>query len=758
MTFGTLAFLLAMQSPAVSAELDRDRVGVGDAVTLTVRALIAGTRPVRVMLPEFDGFTLIGRADRRESGGPGGDAFVLELRLRAQRVGLWRLGPVRLDIGDEVLSAPEVEVAVEAGSRSGAPVLGPRVLALLERARPPTPGDVAVTLLVSTDTALVGEQVDVVTAAWFPRELLARLRRAPTLSPPTIDGVYSAIQPSAAGVAAGRNVGGIWYDLYVAHQVIFPVSEGKVKIPGAGLSFSVPAGRQYFSEEKPYSLSSGERSLVVTPLPPGGPGPVAQGLGLSYELRPEPARAGEPLRVDLVLSGTGNSALWPRPVVPWPDGSRGYPEDVEDSPRLSGGLVGGTRRFRFVVIADSAGSLALPEVPYEYFDPSTGWRNAVARSVVLPVQPARPLDRQRPAPPLLDREPVSLTALRGWIYWLVLALVILPPLLLFASRWLRRRPVEMAVRSSSSGERLQSMVRSLVEPERRRPGELEAALREAGLDGRLSADVARVYDELAMLRFAPPGMLSESAVEADAARILGAWPRRVGRAGALVGMLALMLVSPDSATAQTSADSLYQAELYAAAASLYRRDAVLFPYSARRWYAVGAASWAAGQDASAAAAWLRALQLAPRSQDVRQAWAQVARFSGDLQRVGRVPPVTPAELLVVAAVMWVLGWIVVGLRRHSSAIALFIIAAGFLIGAIVLDGIQRQALAVLARAVQLRDAPHGLAEEIGRAQELAVVEVIEHRAAWRLIETPQHVRGWVPSTAIVEVRPLDSRP
>ncbi len=750
------ALLLSFQSPAVSAELDRERVGVGDAVTLTIRALIPASRPARVILPAFDGFSLIGRGDRRESGGPGGDAFVVELRLRAQRVGLWRLGPVRLDVGDEVLSAPEVEVAVEAGGRSAAPVLGPRVLALLERARPPTPGDVAVTLLVSADTALVGEQIDVVTAAWFPRDLLARLRRAPTLSPPTIDGVYSAIQPSAAGVAAGRSVGGIWYDLYVAHQVIFPVSEGKVRIPGAGLSFSVPAGRQYFSEEKPYSLTSGERFLMVTPLPPGGPGPVARGLGLSYELRPEPARAGEPLRVDLVLSGTGNSALWPRPVVPWPDGSRGYAEDVEDSPRISGGLVAGTRRFRFVVIADSAGSLALPEVQYDYFDPGTGWRVAIARSVVLPVQPARPLDRQRPAPRLLEREPVSLTVIGGWVYWLVLALVTLPPLLIYGvSRW-KRRPREAPRIHATAGERLQSMVRGLVVPERRRPGELEAALREAGLDGRLSADVARVYDELAILRFAPAGMLSEPAVEADAARILGAWPRRVGRVGGFAGVLLLSLTG--HGTAQTGADSLYQAEHYAAAAALYRRDAMVFPTSARRWYAVGAASWAAGQDASAAAAWLTALRLAPRSEGVRQAWGQVSRFSADLQRVGRVPPVTPAELGLAAAVVWALAWAAFAFRRRGLSIALFAIALGTVAGAMVLAGIERLPVGVLARGVQLRDAPHGLAEEISRAQELGVVEVVERRSAWRLIETRQNVRGWVPASAVVEVRPLDSRP
>lgn len=748
--------LLALQGPAVSAELDRERVGVGDAITLTIRAVLPGSRPVRVILPAFDGFTLIGRADRRESGGSGGDAFVVELRLRAQRVGLWRLGPVRLDVGDEILSAPEVEVAVEAGSRSSAPVLGPRVLALLERARPPTPGDVAVTLLVSTDTALIGQQVDVVTAAWFPRELLSRLRRAPTLSPPTIDGVYSAIQPSAAGVAAGRSVGGVWYDLYVAHQVIFPVSEGTVKIPGAGLSFSVPAGRQYFSEEKPYSLTSGGRTLVVTPLPPGGPGPVAEDLSLSYELRPEPARAGEPLRVDLILTGTGNSALWPRPVVPWPDGSRGYAEDVEDAPRLVGGLVGGSRRFRYVVIADSAGSLALPEVRYDYFDPGGGWREATARSVVLPVQPARPLDRQRPAPRLLEREPVSLTTLRGWVAWLVLGLIILPPLLIYGARRTRARPREGPRAAASAGQRLQALVRTLVVPERRRPGELEAALREAGLDGGLSVDVARVYDELAVLRFAPSGSVSESAVEARAARILGAWPRRVGRGVTTVAVL--LAATAGTAASQTSADSLYDAGHYAAAAALYRQDAMNFPASARRWYAVGAAAWAAGQDASASAAWLTALRLAPRSEDVRQAWGQVSRFSADLQRAGRIPPVTPAELGLGAAVIWSLACLAFGLRRPRAALAIGLVAVATAAGATALAGIERQPLGVLARAVQLRDAPHGLAEEIGRAQELGVVKVVERRSAWRLIETRQQVRGWVPATAIVEVRALDSRP
>jgi hypothetical protein len=54
---------------------------------------------------------------------------------------------------------------------------------------PPAPGQAAVDLIVSADSVTVGEQVDVVTTAWFPRDLRLQLRRPPTLQPPVIDGV-----------------------------------------------------------------------------------------------------------------------------------------------------------------------------------------------------------------------------------------------------------------------------------------------------------------------------------------------------------------------------------------------------------------------------------------------------------------------------------------------------------------------------------------------------------------------------------------
>jgi tetratricopeptide (TPR) repeat protein len=407
-----------------------------------------------------------------------------------------------------------------------------------------------------------------------------------------------------------------------------------------------------------------------------------------------------------------------------------------------------------VVIADSAGSLALPEVRYDYYDPARGWRQATARPVVLPVQPAPPLDRQRPAPTLLNREPLGLTGLRGWVSWLVLILGILPPLAVLALRFRPRRAEAPPARAADAPERLQAAVRAVVpHPERRREAELVTALREAGFDHAAGEEVARLYYQVAVRRFAPAGWGDED-VERRAEQVLARWPRRVR---SVLASLLLLLVAAPAVGQKSSADSLYATQRFAAAAALYHQDAARDPTSPRRWYAAGAAAWAAGQNASAAAAWLNALRLAPRSPDVRQAWRQVSRLSADLQQAGRVVPITPVELLLLGAMVWTAGWGLIALRRHRIGIAVLIGAALIAMGAWWLDRDQARPIAVLARTVRLREAPHGLADESGTADELAVVTLLEQRGGWRLVQSPSGARGWVPVTALAEVRGLNSR-
>ena len=153
----------------------------------------------------------------------------------------------------------------------------------------------------------MGEQVDVVTAAWFPRDLRLQLRRPPTLQPPVIDGVWSFPQATPSGIAATRSIRGRWYDLFVSHQVVFPLVPGTVDIPRATLKYSTPVAMQFFSQEERFALSSRADTLVVRPLPAAGRpagfgGAIASALTLDRHVDRATATVGEGVAVEIRLT------------------------------------------------------------------------------------------------------------------------------------------------------------------------------------------------------------------------------------------------------------------------------------------------------------------------------------------------------------------------------------------------------------------------------------------------------------------------
>jgi hypothetical protein len=761
--FVLAAFLTILRGQGfqVSADVDRGRVAVGEEITYTVRAILDGDASLRTMLPAFNGFILVGRAERREDAGEA-TVFVLELRLRADRIGEWVVGPVRIDQGVTSVLSPEIQVAVvEPGDARRISALSPRVLRVLNNAPPPARGDVAVTLLASADSVAVGEQVDLVTAAWFPRELLSRLRRPPELRPPTVEGVYNAVQPSTAGVGASRLVSGVWYDLYVAHQVIYPLTPGELEIPGAGLAFSVPAGRQYFSDEKAYRLTSEPGRLTVTapPAPPDGipGGPTARDLTFRYQLSPEAATAGEPIPVDLVLSGVGNVALWPVPTIEWPEGARGYADRSVDAVAVSRGVLGGEKRFRYSVLADSAGSLALPTVRYPYYDPIRAqWLEAVARAVVLPIQPALTLRDRRTPLPILRTAPSPVAGLGTLSNGILLALLIAPPLILLLVRFGRSAwPARPRVLILPPSDRLARLVRRFVpEDDRWRADRVAEGLRDAGVDEHTSTAVATLYVDSTTSRFQTAGDEQVPDGGETAGRLVERLPRRLLL---VTGIIASAIALPSNLDAQESAgDSLYRDQRFGAAAQEYLREAAAEPQAPRLWYNAGAAAYAAGNDAQAAAAWVVAHRLAPRSADITDAWRAMVLRSPDLGRAGRAAPLTPTELWVVALLAWISAWILLAMRRRLPTLLFFTLALLFALAGWGLQVWYQRPLGVVSHLASVRDAPHGLAGEVARVDELMVVRILGERPGWRLVELRNGIRGWAPANAMVETGRLDS--
>lgn len=780
MVAALLALALVQQArpPELTVTLDRDEVAVGEEVVLVVRARSASSLPIDIRMGPTDGFVVVSRTEGT-SVNPNAAvprSKTIELRLRAIRAGEWSFGPFHARQGDTIAEVGALRVKVtDTGSAAVAAQVNPRIRQLLERARPPTaPGNVGLSLLVSTPTATVGEQVDIVTAAWFPRELRLRLRRAPTIVPPAVEGMWSYPQPAPVGIAASRRVGGVWYDLFVAHQVAFPVRSGELTIAPAQLHYSVPMALQFFSQEERFSVTSDSGRIVVRPIPEEGrpagfSGAVGTDLAIERIVTPPNARAREPVHVAIVISGKGNVTLWPAPDVAWPDGARAYPDQVEERPGTTDGIVTGTKSFGFTLVPESVGTLALAGIQYPYYDLGTRtFRLAKVSPTTLAV--AEPVARAEGAlpPPLLHGGrplvPTGLAALPGKVGWGVLLL--LPPFLWGVIQLRRRRKgrparqVDSAHLSSRAVEiELDGLVTGLA-PAAVVSGDesdLAAALRAAGLEPEIVRRILDLRQLLRERRYAPVRTGQDDAIilawEDLRGQLAGGGRRRRVSHGLLASLLLALLSGGTLAAQAPSAESLYDDGDLVAARAAFAARAEAQPDVPAHWYNLGATEYRLGEPVAATAAWYRALRLAPRNGTVRRALQLTP--PPDAVSSGRLwtAPVSPSELAIAAVALWFAGWAGLILRPARRTRWAWLAGVGLALGAGAWWLADRYARPVdlVAETVPLRVSPHGRSSEVAVLDAGQALLHLKAQRGWVLVRDPSGRVGWVPSASVLPV-------
>ena len=762
--------LLLVQAPTldVSATVDRERVAVGEQVVFTLKAIGRSTAAFRVELPSFDGFALVERRERTDVviAREATRAFTLELELRAEQVGTWEIGAMRVEQGDAAAFSPAVSVYVVNASSGSSPRLESDMLALIPRVPSPRYGGPSVFVVTSGEQVYAGDQVNVLTAAWLPRGLRLRLRQPPSLSPPSLPGVWSTPRASVPGAVASRVLDGETYDLFVGFQTVYPLNPGPVRIPPARLSWVQPGGRASAGEDRRQSVESSATGLTVRPLPaagrpPGFDGPVARDLSVAYRLAQSSARAGAVLQVDVLVSGAGNLPLWPSPKVAWPPDARVYEEGTEGAVRALGQRLGGTKRFRLAVVPDSAGSLSLPSIEYPYFDPGgSGYRVARAPGILVPVLEAAPVGERTTAIPIETGRVLSPAERLMRLDPRLLAGLIAGPLLaMLIIAWLRgrsRRPRTTAV-TTDPAERLERLVAGLAGTAgSAAPRVLVAALRTAGVEREAAERLIALHSTLEAERFGVHGT-GRTTPELSRAieTLLDRIPRRVGRLVGVLPVLVLMLGAIAPLRAQSPVD-LYLRGEYAAAALGFRKEAGRMP-AAVRLYDLAAAEYMAGRDAYAMAALLAARELAPRSRHVEGLWNSLAREHEQLRRAGSRWPVTAEELLGVSLILFWIGallFIVLG-RRKLLWIVVLLLSAGSAVAGLVRSRERSVPRAVLVGGSSLRTSPHGLAPERGTIPAFNVVHLSRRLGAWWLVETSDGALGWVPSDILAPIPALD---
>ena len=345
MILAVILATLTQGPPLVTTSVDRARLVMGDALVFTIRTRTRSPQPLNFTLPPLAGFAIVGTHEVTDVsvGATAGDLLrttVRQLTLRAERAGQLVIGPVRVRQGSRVATTTPITVTVDAAVGRAA-TLSPPARALLDAAPAPAREDqVALTVVVPSDSVLVGRQFDILVAAWFPRELRLRLRGQPRLTLPTPPGVWSYPEEAPDESVASRMVRGRWMDLYVAHRIVFPLEPGPLIIPPASVSYDVPVSFSIFSREERYALHSDSLSVVVLSRPAEGrPADdqqlVAEGLTLALAVTPPTTRTAEPVTAVATLAGIGNAPLWPEPAFKWPRGFRVYPAETQRAGRAA---------------------------------------------------------------------------------------------------------------------------------------------------------------------------------------------------------------------------------------------------------------------------------------------------------------------------------------------------------------------------------------------------------------------------------------
>ncbi|MCH9009093.1 MAG: protein BatD [Chloroflexi bacterium] len=344
------------QEPAISVELDRSSLSVGEELELTVR--VRGTGEVSPpILPQIEGLDLVESTVTRQIGIAQGQPTTESLhkyRFRATKVGQLTIGAIEVWVGSTKFATEPIQIEVFESSglpASRAAFVVPEGLA---------GQDYFAEAVVDNPTPFIGEQV-VYTFRYYSKPPLQRL---PSYNPPPFTGFWKSteLDPVQFDVISS----GQTYHVAEQQTVIFPAVSGTTAIGPASLA--VPSGPGGALE----TIQTLPLSIDVKPLPPGAPVGFDGAVGdfkISADIRSISGDVNQLITLTFTLQGRGNIALLPDPGWPETRELKAFTSTPEVTTRFKDGLLQGTRIYERLLVPQITGDFVLPPIVYAFFDP-----------------------------------------------------------------------------------------------------------------------------------------------------------------------------------------------------------------------------------------------------------------------------------------------------------------------------------------------------------------------------------------------------
>lgn len=369
---GLLALFLFAAGPvpawaAVALQLDRDRVMVGETVTLTfITDDSSQNLDIDFSVLEDDFEILDRRKESHTSIANGGQSSIVRLMLTVEpkRDGDIQIPAFGFGSHNTVPVTLRVDPAPELASGALPPVFIEVEL---------NPGD---------NPYYVHAQFGLVVRVFYQQNLT--------------EAAISQPQPDPASVRLLQETpyqaerGGERYRVLERHYAIFPERSGELLIPAMELSGRLVERRasgiwQPTVRGRRVRAESDEVRLIIEPRPnefTGNDWQPARELTVSQQISSADAlRVGEPVTRTVMVDAVGlEENMLIEPVWPALEGARIYPDQPQGITRDDGRWVLGHREFRYAVVPEAEGELVLPELSVEWWDT----KNNVQRTAVLP--------------------------------------------------------------------------------------------------------------------------------------------------------------------------------------------------------------------------------------------------------------------------------------------------------------------------------------------------------------------------------------
>ncbi len=404
--FGLIRIGAAQQ---VQAELSQDYAGVGQPVRLNIS--VTGARGAQVPQElKIDGLDarFIGKSEQMQWQMNGGrvnstSTSVYSYLIVPLRQGEFTIPSIPVAVGGKTVKTSPLTLRVSGGQ--GVPVLPaipvPQGQTGRQSVSPGPPAQVAPRsrgsqsdekkiafgdLIIPKKTVYVGEVVPIELRFYFDASYPVRLPDRPSFS-----GDGFTVMRFSKPIEKQQDVDGRNYNVVIFQTAISAAKAGTLEISPASLDCQiqlpgrVPSGMDdFFGSFFGSMMSSGDirqttvptqsAKLEVKPLPKEGrpedfSGAIGQ-FSLQASATPKQAAAGDPISLNVTVSGRGNFDAVGSPVLLEADGWRTYPpgEKFEASPSDPIGF-NGEKHFEYMLVAREDRSQT-PVAQLSFFDPS----------------------------------------------------------------------------------------------------------------------------------------------------------------------------------------------------------------------------------------------------------------------------------------------------------------------------------------------------------------------------------------------------